>query len=425
MRDLMVFSCGLLYVLSLGCASNSDPGRLALPTFQRTQLTSTFYSEGVAVADINRDGALDIISGPYWYAGPDFHQKFAYYPPVAFDPIGWSNNFLTFVYDFNQDGWPDILVINFPGKDASWFENPQGRDQFWLKHQVIDVVAAESPAFVDVNGDGMPDLVYVSHEGRLGWAVFDPSDPAKPWIFHAISPPGYSASAHGLGVGDVNSDGRPDILEANGWWEQPSSLVNDPPWIFHPFPFGPGAQISVIDIDGDGLNDVVSSLNAHGYGLAWYQQIRQGGQISFCKHLILNPTATPNRYGVVFSELHSVAVLDIDGDGVPDIVTGKRHWAHGPTNIDPDPNGPSVLYWFKTVRGAQGVDFIPYMIDGDSGVGTQIFVGDVDGDGLPDIVIGNKLGTFLMRQQSIVVSQQEFDAAQPQAHSPFIAACQQ
>jgi hypothetical protein len=119
-----------------------------------------------------------------------------------------------------------------------------------------------------------------------------------------------------------------------------------------------------------------------------------------------------------------VAVLDIDGDGVPDIVTGKRHWAHGPMG-DVDPNGPSVLYWFRTVRGRQGVDFVPYLIDSDSGVGTQIFVGDVDGDGLPDIVIGNKLGTFLMRHQLSVVSQQQFDAAQPQPQSPFIAACQQ
>jgi hypothetical protein len=418
MRTFLAGSYGLLCVLS-GCASNP-----VFHSFQETQLTSTFYSEGVAVADINKDGALDIISGPYWYAGPDFQRKFAYYLPVAFDPLNYSNNFLSFVYDFNHDGWPDILVINFPGQDASWFENPQGRDELWTKHQVIDVVAAESPAFVDVNGDGRPDLIYISQDGRLGWAAFDPIDPAKPWIFHPISPPGYSSSVHGLGVGDVNGDGRPDILEANGWWEQPSSLVNDPTWIFHSFAFGPGAQISVADMDGDGLNDVVNSLNAHGYGLAWYQQVQQGNQISFCKHLILNTTAEPNRYGVAFSELHSVAVLDIDGDGVPDIVTGKRHWAHGPTG-DVDPNGRSVLYWFRTVRSAQGVDFVPYLIESDSGVGTQIFAGDVDGDGLPDIVVGSKLGTFFMRQQANAVTEQELDAAQPQAQLPFTAACQQ
>jgi hypothetical protein len=265
---------------------------------------------------------------------------------------------------------------------------------------VIDQVGNESPAFVDINSDGVPELVYIAADGRLGWAGPDPADPTQPWIFHPISPyVNYGVFTHGLGVGDINGDGRPDILEENGWWEQPASLVGDPVWKFHPVPFGPGAQLYAVDLDGDGLNDVVASV-AHSYGLFWFQQVLQDGQISFCKHVIMGDPNNPNRYGVSFSELHAVVVTDIDGDGIPDIVTGKRHWAHGP-NGDVDPNGPSVLYWFKTVRTDEGVDFIPYLIDDKSGVGTQIFVGDVgdvDGDGRPDVVISNKLGTFFMQR---------------------------
>lgn len=386
------FICFLvLCAISIGC-NDRPPGR----PFARVQLTTKFFAEGVAVGDINRDGIQDIVAGPYWYAGPDFRNASVIFVPVAFDPLKYSNDFLTFVYDFNGDGWPDVLVINFPGLDASWFENPRGASTFWIKHQIIDQVDGESPAFVDIDGDGTPELVYISN-GRLGWATPNAADPTQPWIFHPISPNfGYDRFRHGMGVGDINGDGRLDILEANGWWEQPPDLHNDPVWTFHPVPFGPGAQFYAVDLDGDGLADVVTSV-AHEYGLAWFQQMRQNGQISFCKHVIMGDPGNPNRYGVVFSELHAVAVVDMDGDGIPDIVTGKRHWAHGPTG-DVDPNGPSVLYWFKTVRTSQGVDFVPYLIDSNSGVGTQIFVGDVNGDGRPDVVVSNKLGTVYFQR---------------------------
>ena len=400
----------------VGCSSGSSPTTSTQPFFTRNQLSADFFAEGASVGDFNRDGNLDIVAGPFWYAGPTFQQRFAIYPPVAFDPVNTSDNFLTFVYDFNHDGWPDVLVINFPGQDASWYENPQGANTFWTKHQVIAQVNGESPAFTDVNGDGIPELVYISADGRIGWAGPDSVDATTPWVFHAISPNlNYGPFTHGMGVGDINGDGRMDIMEPNGWWEQPASIANDPIWIFHQVSFGPGSQFYAVDFDGDGLNDVVASV-AHNYGLAWFQQVRQNGQISFCKHVIMGDPTNPNRYGVSFSQLHSLAVADIDGDGIPDIITGKRHWAHGPTG-DVDPNGPSVLYWFKTVRTPQGVDFVPHLIDDNSGVGTQFFVGDVNGDGKPDVVISNKLGTFFMQRTGN-------DLVQLQAQAPLVQGCQ-
>src|SRR5213075_2734839 len=221
-------------------------------------------------------------------------------------------------------------------------------------------------------------------KGQYGYATPDWNDAAKPWTFHAISPDNkYGNFTHGMGLGDVNGDGRLDLLEKDGWWEQPASLAGDPLWVQHKTPFGGGgAQMYAYDVNGDGLNDVITSLAAHGYGLAWYEQLRekQNGEIQFKEHIIMNKEPKENKYGVVFSQLHAIDLVDMDGDGLKDIVTGKRFWAHV-AHGDADPNAPAVLYWLKLVRGPDhSVDFIPNKIDDDSGIGTQVMAGDINGD---------------------------------------------
>jgi hypothetical protein len=208
-------------------------------------------------------------------------------------------------------------------------------------------------------------------------------------------------------------------LEQNGWWEQPASLTGDPVWTLHKFPFavGPGtaggAQMYAYDFNGDGLNDVLTTLDPHGYGLAWYEQVKESGQISFKQHLITGKQAADSKYGVKFSQAHSIDLVDMDGDGVKAFVTGKRFWAHGPEG-DVEPNAPAVLYWFKTVRHPdRTVDFIPYLIDNDSGVGTQVTAADINGDGLPDVIVGNKKGVFVFIHETKQVSPEEWEKAQP------------
>lgn len=421
----------------LACFATTLAAAEELRTFKRIQLSDQFWSEGANAADLNNDGVKDIISGPYWWEGPEFTRRHEYYPATAtfqlkLGPMTsvtvpgfegtlgkenkYSDNFFAWPYDFNKDGWNDILIIGFPGRDTSWFENPKGRDAHWTRHKIFDQTDNESPTFTDLTGDGRPELVCIT-KGQYGYAQPDWSDPAKAWTFHPISPNNkYGNFTHGMGVGDVNGDGRLDLLEKDGWWEQPPSLAGDPLWTFHKQPMGSGgSQMYVYDVNGDGLNDVITALAAHAFGLAWYEQRRENGAVSFREHIIMNKEPGDNRYGVKFSEVHAIDLVDMDGDGLEDLVTGKRFWSHGRLG-DPDRNDAAVLYWFKLARNGDGsVDFIPYLIDAASGVGTQVVATDVNGDSLPDVVVGNKNGTFVHLHEQKTVSRAEWEKAQPKA----------
>lgn len=412
MPTLRTTLSGLLcatFVLST-LAPCSAAEEYVLRTFEKRQLSDKFYSEGAGVGDFNGDGTPDVVLGPYWYAGPKFEERQELYPAKEFDPHGYSNDFITFVHDVNGDGADDVLVNVWPGKEVAWFENPRGKPGHWLRHVAHPVVDNESPTFGDLTGDGRPELVFHTG-GNLGWAAPSPDNPRAEWKFQQASDGGAGGRyTHGLGFGDVNGDGRADLLMGAGWWEQPAEPGKL--WEKHPFDFGTGAQMHAYDVDGDGDNDIITSLVAHGYGLAWFEQVKRAGKIDFVRHLIVGSKPEESPYGVKFSQLHAVQLADINGDGLQDIVTGKRYWAHGPKG-DVEPSAPAVLYWFELTRTPAGVEYVPHLIDDDSGVGTQFVVRDLNGDKLPDIVIGNKKGSFVFWQQTKTATKEEWEAAQP------------
>ncbi|MBX3443295.1 MAG: VCBS repeat-containing protein [Planctomyces sp.] len=385
-----------------------------LHTFRRIQLTDVYYSEGANAGDLNNDGHPDVVYGPFWYAGPDFQTAHEIYPPKPQPLDFYADNFFNWVYDFNGDGWADVFVVGFPGTPAYVYENPGDAGGHWPRHQVFDSVANESPHFIDVLGDGRPELV-CTFQGKYGFATFHPERPFQAWTFHVVSDQSAPERfGHGLGVGDVNGDGRSDILMATGWFEQPAENALNAPWPFHETKFTPkygGAEMHAYDVDGDGLNDVITSLAAHDFGLAWYQQSREGDERTFDLRMIMNERPEENRHGLVFTELHSVALADIDGDGLQDIVTGKTYWSHH--RQSPMWDAGAVVYWFRLERTDEGVVWTPYLADGEAGIGRQISIADLNGDGLPDIVVGGMKGCHVLLHETRQVDEATWRAAQP------------
>ncbi|MBS1801505.1 MAG: VCBS repeat-containing protein [Acidobacteria bacterium] len=375
--------------------------------FRKQRLSDFYYSWGTAAADFNRDGVLDVVSGPYIYYGPDYRKSREIYVALASNPTTEfaTDSTMEFAADFNGDGWPDVLTVMFGGDSGmQLYINPKGEKRRWQKYVVGGGVQSEIAILRDIDGDGKPELVY-SGNGRVRYAKPDPANPTGKWIVHDISESGYGAG-HGIGAGDINGDGRIDIVDPYGWWEQPAAGADSGLWTYHPAAFAQfgrgmmgGSVMAVYDVNGDGLNDVVTSLNAHGWGLAWYEQKKDAvGKISFTEHMVMDDRSTKNAGGVTFSELHGTSFADVDGDGIPDFIAGKRYFSHLDTNLDPDPRGAPVLYWYKTVRNSKapgGAELLPQLIDTHSGVGSDVLAVDLNHDGAIDIVTSTRFGTFI------------------------------
>ena len=276
--------------------------------FERVQLNDIFYAEGIAMGDINSDGKQDIVSGPFYYLGPDFKVAHEIYPPATIAIAGaeypggpavpqagsithgnYPPSFMSWVHDFNGDGWQDIfMVMSFgprPTFSGHVFLNPKGEKRHWDNYQVIPLITTEANQFVDVNGDGKPELTMQvatrSQTGRMPkWAMRSPTGATRRSPGSSRPCPSRGRwSGHGLGTGDVNNDGRMDLVSPAGWWEQPATNASAGNWKYHAARFGNGgAEIAVYDVNGDGINDIVTSLAAHGPGLAWFEQT-QGWQL--------------------------------------------------------------------------------------------------------------------------------------------------
>jgi len=346
--------------------------------------------ESAGVFDVNNDGIPDIVSGAWWYEGPDFKTKHRIGDVAAFGE--YYDDFSTIALDINGDGYTDFLTGGWWGNTLRWRENPGDPDAEWPEHVVAETGNIESTRAWDVDGDGQVEVVPNTPGAPLVVYKLVTDNNGKgtgEFVAHKIwdQPQG-----HGLGFGDITGNGRGDFILGKGWLEAPENTYADN-WVWHPdFDLGSASvPVLVVDVTGNGINDLIVG-QSHAYGLHWWeQQIDAAGNRSWTQHPI-------DPYN---SQYHDVQWADIDGDGEPELVTGKRYRAH--CGNDPGANDDVGTYYFKWTGetfAKEIIDFGPPRVG--TGVGIFFALADINGNGLLDIVAPGKDGLYLFVNEGII-----------------------
>ncbi len=359
--------------------------------FKKTILTRDFISEGVAVADLNKDGKPDIIAGYYWFEAPNW-TKHEMAPSRTFNPRKeYSESFLNHAMDVNLDGWDDVIIVGYPGTPGFWFENPKNKSNVWNKHIIADSVGIgnESPAFIDVDGDGRRDILCADvKKKQIVWLQAPTKKGETQWKRFALSQENVAGTdrySHGIGLGDINMDGIKDVVIKDGWFEGKKDKKSGD-WEFHAANLGePCSHMQVLDVNGDGKNDVISA-SAHKLGVWWHEQILKDGKIDFITHEMSKTTA----------QTHSSIMADLNGDGKAEYITGKRFLAHNGNDAG-DGETPILMYF--ELNSKKEPYYTEHIIDNDSGAGLNIAIKDMNNDKKLDIIIANKNGVFLLENR--------------------------
>lgn len=337
--------------------------------------TSTF-------ADIDGDGKLDIVCGEYWYANGTW--KKTQFRSLEYDNF-YIDAFTDLALDVDGDGNIDIITGTYFSKKLSWYRNPgkTAKPGVAWEETIIDIGGSVEFFFlVDLDNDGKAREILPQFGGKIPTAWYGLSN--GKWIKHIASEQNHG---HGIGAGDLNKDGRNDIITPEGWLEAPINPL-DGNWRLHRDfpPMKALSLIHVIDINGDGRMDIVAG-NAHDYGFFWLEQ-NTGG--TFEMRMIDDS----------WSQAHTVVKVDLNKDGQPDFLTGKRFMAHN--GRDPGEREPLGIYWFEYIKESSGkIQWTKHVIDYSTrtGTGMQMPVGDLNGDGILDFATPGKSGLHLFMGQ--------------------------
>ena len=394
----------------------NGPGGESRVAFLSHRLGSD-HAEGISLLDMDGDGFQDLLSGAYWYQNPG--ASGGEWKQHQFRTVGTHKEFVSdcgeWIVDVDHDGLPDLVTTGWIQNGLWWYKNPGPKataaGTMWKAEKITDSFDTEGGAFADINGDGKPDvaLAHYNHSGVL-WVDFSKD---KPRVHHLG---GSAEDGHGIGVADINGDGKPDVLTPHGWFQQIDG--DSDKWQWHgDWDLGDtGFPILGYDVNHDGRLDLIYG-QGHGYGLYW---LEQGGPKD-------HPTWIRHTIDESFSQSHALALVDIDGDGVPELITGKRYRGHG--GDDPGSYDPVVVYAYKLPTSAQfghgkqkpaskasgpagsmqiadsASDPVftrfTLSVNGTASAGTQFVSADLDHDGDMDIASAGKLGVHVLENLKI------------------------
>lgn len=354
-------------------------------------------NEGIAVGDIDGDGKLDITSGEFWYQAPGFKQrKLREILPFGAD---YMQNNSEHLFDVDGDGDLDVISGGFTLMNVDWFENPGAGNYdkgLWTVHQLVDTGTGHNEAtfLYDIDGDGSPEYIENSWNAQNPMQIFRllrGKDGKISTKKHVVSESANRMSnGHGLGFGDLNGDGKQDMVYQHGWYEQPAAGAFSGVWSYHHDFDLPHAScpMLIVDLNQDGRNDIIWS-DGHSYGLYWHEQLepQSDGATTWRQHLIDKK----------FSQGHSLAWEDIDNDGRPELITGKRYFAH--SGNDSGAHDAMTVQYYKWIPKNQA--WTKHLISTapagqGPGIGLQIRVHDLDGDGWKDVIVPGKSGTHIL-----------------------------
>ena len=355
--------------------------------FTKQQIASETY-ETVGVFDVDNDGKLDLVSGAYWYKGPDFQAR--HYIGSAKRYGEYYDDFSTIPLDVNGDGLMDFITGGWFGKQLVWKQNP-GDGGEWQEHLIAEAGNIESTRSWDLDGDGIIEIIpNTPNDSLVVYRLQLDGNKKGTGMFskHSI----FGPHGHGLGFGDINGDGFTDIIVSKGWLQAPEDTYKGEWKMHHEFDLGTASvPIIVADVNKDGLSDLIVG-QGHDYGLSWYEQkpATKKQKNQWTKHAI-------DPYN---SQYHSMEWTDIDLDGENELITGKRYRAHN--GKDPGGNDELGLYYFKWNGenfSKQVIDYGPY--GRGKGTGVYFSVSDVDNNGMKDIIVAGKDGLNIYYNEPI------------------------
>ena len=351
------------------------------PLFRRRVINADSTYCASTVLDVNGDGKLDIVSGGLWYESPSWQPHFL---RDVEEIRGRFDDYSSLPLDVNSDGLTDLVSANYRSESIYWVQNPgpnSPEGKAWTRHVVDTSGSMETARLYDIDDDGRMDILPNGTKFAAWWDL-QPGVLPK-WQRYELPE---ELAGHGIGVGDINGDGRQDIVGARGWAEAPEDRRNER-WMFHPeFSLGKDASIPIFvkDVDADGDNDLIWGRGHH-FGLYWMEQERsENGGRTWIRHAI----------DTSWSQPHSLLWADLNGDGAGELIAGSRYMGHD--GKDTGEYDPLTVCTYRFQLKTHTWQRLQISAGHDVGLGLDPKVADLDADGDMDLVCPGRSGLYVL-----------------------------